>query len=170
MNSPSSRSRTIAASAAVFLAAIVSLAGVLATAANASGPVITFNNDPAPRSVDDWADCAGFQIDATFMAQRRNETFYDSSGQPVLQRRHVQFTGTLFNAAAPSKSVTYTGDFTRTFDFTTGDLTLNGLDSHAVVPGGGVIELNAGDTVVSATDVVFHGPDGDVTELCNALS
>lgn len=170
MNDPNSHSRTIAASAVVFVAAIAVLAGVLATAANASGPVITLNNDPAPLSITGWADCVGFQIDATFMAQRRNETFYDSNGQPVLQRRHVQFTGTLYNAAAPSKSVTYTGDFTRTFNFATGQLSLNGLDSHVVVPGGGVIELNAGDTVVSATDVVVHGPDGDVTELCSALS
>ena len=152
------------------VAAIAALACVLVPAAGAGGPVITFNNDPAPRAVPDWADCSGFQIDATFMAQRRNETFYDSSGQPVLQRRHVQFTGTLYNAGDPSKSVVYTGDFTRTFDYTTGVLRLTGLDSHAVLPGLGVVEVNAGDLVLTATDVVVHGPDGDTSALCDALS
>src|SRR6266404_4028289 len=146
---------------AIALATLV--ASLFAAAAVAGGPVITFNNDPSPRTITDWGDCPTFQIDALFMAQRRNETFYDADGNPVLQRRHVSFTGTLYNANDPSKSVTYTGDFTRTLDYAANTVRITGLSTHVVVPGSGVIFQVSGTFVIdleTGNNVVSHGPDG----------
>lgn len=147
---------------------------LIAGTASAGGPVITFANDPSPVHLSDVNDCAGFQVDALFMAQRRNETFYDAAGNPVLQRRHVSFTGTLYNVTDPSKSVTYSGDFNRTRDYAANTVQITGLNTHVIVPGSGVvfhvsgtfvIDLESGDTLVE------HGPDGsDVTQLCAALA
>lgn len=153
--------------------ALVVLAAIAAVGtASASGPVITFADDPAPVPIADWGDCPTFQIDALFMANRRNETFYDSQGNPTLQRRHVSFTGTLYNASNPAHSVTYSGDFTRTLDYTTNILTITGLNSRVVLPGSGVVFLAAGDVQIDRTtgDTVTHGPDGDMAQLCAALS
>jgi hypothetical protein len=144
----------------------------LVASAAAAGPVITFDNDATPQTIIDWGDCPGFQIDATFMAQRRNETFYDAGGDPLLQRRHVQFTGTLYNGDEPSKNVVYSGDFTRTFDFTTSTLTITGLSAHVLMRGAGVILLSAGEVTVDlgSGEVVTRGPSGDLTRLCANLS
>jgi hypothetical protein len=159
-------------------ASVVALATLIATlsatAASAGGPVITFANDPSPQTIIDWGDCPTFRIDATFMAERRNETFYDDVGNPVLQRRHVSFTGTLYNATDPSKSVTYSGDFTRTHDYAANTVRITGLNTHVIVPGSGVIYQVSGEFVIdleSGDNLVSHGPDGsDLTQLCKALA
>lgn len=145
---------------------------LVAATASAGGPVITFANDPSPVPIIDWGDCPTFQIDATFMADRRNETFYDADGNPVLQRRHVSFTGTLYNVGDPSKSVTYSGDFTRTFDYASGIARFTGLKAHVIVPGEGVVMLGAGLSAIdtgSGDTVVSRGPNGDLTKLCTVL-
>lgn len=157
--------RSFFAVAAVALGALVA-----AGAASASGPVISENNDTTPQSIIEWGDCPGFIIDATFMADRRNEDFYDSQGNLVLERRHVSFTGTLYNDSDPSRSLPYSGDFTRTFDFVNGTFTQTGLGTHVIVPGAGVINLSAGLFLATPDSVVQHGPDGDLTQLCAALS
>jgi hypothetical protein len=151
---------------------LLTFALALASSATAAGPVITFNNDPGPRTIVDWGDCPTFQINATFMAQRRNETFYDNAGNPVLQRRHVSYTGTLYNPATPRNSVTYSGDFTRTTDYTTNTLTITGLSAHVVLPHQGVVLLGAGQLTVDLVsgDTVSHGPTGDLTQLCSVLA
>lgn len=146
---------------------------LVAATASAGGPVITFANDPSPRTITDWGDCPTFQIDASFMANRRNETFYDADGNPVLQRRHVSFTGTLYNAGDPAKSVAYSGDFTRTFDYATGIARFTGLKAHVIVPGQGVVMLGAGLSAIdtgSGDIVLSRGPSGDLTQLCATLS
>ena len=146
--------------------------GVAPALASASGPVITFDNDTAPQTIIDWGDCHGFRIDATFMAQRRNENFLDAQGNLILQRRHVDFSGTLYNAANPSHALPYAGHFTRTLDIAASTLTFNGLLAHVIVPGSGVMLLAAGDLSIdlASGDVVTHGPNGDLTALCAALS
>jgi hypothetical protein len=156
--------------AVVAVAAAGALAGPAATLA--SGPVITYDNDTTPLTIEDWGDCPGFQINATFMAQRRNEDFLDAQGNLILERRHVDFTGTLYNAAEPSHALDYEGHFTRTLNLSQGRLTINGLMAHVIVPGSGAILLAAGDLSVDldSGDVVRHGPDGDLDALCAALS
>jgi hypothetical protein len=164
--------RSARLSAHAFIPALVA-AVALATpfAARAGGPVISYDNDPTAQSIDDWGDCAGFQIDATFMADRRNEDFLDTDGNLVLERRHVSFTGTLYNHDRPSNSVTYTGDFTLTLDVGAGTLKFSGLRMRVVVPGSGVIGLDAGLAVIGlgTGEVVKHGPNGDLTRICAVL-
>lgn len=158
---------------AIVIALATLVASAFAATATASGPVITFNNDTSPQTIIEWGDCPTFQIDALFMAQRRNETFYDQAGDPVLQRRHVSFTGTLYNATDPSKSVTYAGDFTRTLDYATGIVRITGLNEHVVLPGQGPVLLGAGELEIDLTSgdtVVSRGPDGDLAAVCGALA
>lgn len=152
--------------------AVVVIAGLAIPAASiASGPVISENNDTTPQFIEQWGDCPGFTIDATYMADRRNEDFYDAQGNLVLERRHVQFSGVLYNESDPSRSLTYTGDFTLTFDDVANTLTVTGLNDHVIVPGQGVVHLTAGLTVMYPDGgVVEHGPNGDVTKLCTALA
>jgi hypothetical protein len=160
------RTRTL-----LVLAATVAVAALaVPAAALADGPVIWFNNDTTPQTIEEWGDCPTFTIDATFQAQRRNEDFYDAAGNLILERRHVDFTGTLYNASTPARAVPYEGHFTLTIDFTTNTLTFTGLLTHAIVPGSGVINLTAGITHITPTDVIEHGPSGDLTQLCAALN
>ena len=155
-----------------FLAiATVAIAWLAVPAASlASGPVVWENDDTSPQTIIEWADCPTFTIDATFMAQRRNEDFYDAQGNLALERRHVDFTGTLYNESEPARVVPYEGHFTLTFDFAANSLTLTGLNTHVIVPGSGVINLTAGITEFTPTDAIEHGPNGDLTELCAALA
>jgi len=151
--------------------AAVAIAGLALPAASlASGPVISENNDTTPQFIEEWGDCPTYTVDATYMANRRNEDFYDSNGTLVLERRHVQYSGVLYNESDPSRSVAYTGDFTLTFDFVANTLTITGLNDHVTVPGQGVIHLTAGLTVLYPDTVVEHGPNGDMTTLCGALA
>ncbi len=154
------------------VAAIAAAAALAVPAATrAGGPTITYDNDTTPQTIVDWGDCPSFQIDATFMAQRRNEDFYDDQGNLVLERRHVDFSGTLYNAAEPSHALTYEGHFTRTLDVGGQRLTITGLMAHVIVPGSGPVLLAAGELSIDFADggVVTHGPDGDLTALCAAL-
>lgn len=154
----------------VVLAAVALIALIGAAAASASGPVISENNDTTPQSIIEWADCPGFMIDATYMADRRNEDFFDSQGNLLLERRHVSFTGVLYNDSDPSKSLSYSGDFTLTFDNAKGTFSQTGLATHVIVPGQGVINLTAGLFLATPDYVVERGPSGDLTKLCAALS
>ena len=164
MRSPR-RTRTLLTLAATFAIAALTVPA----AALADGPVISHNNDATPQTIQEWGDCPTFTIDATFMAQRRNEDFYDPQGNLVFERRHIDFTGTLYNESSPLRAVPYEGHFTLTFDFTTGTVTNKGLVTHVIVPGSGVINLTAGSATFTPTDAIVHGPDGDLTQLCAAL-
>jgi hypothetical protein len=161
---PPRTTRTLLAVAATIAVAALTVPA----AALSSGPVISYNNDTTPQTIEEWADCPTFTVDATFMAQRRNEDFYDAAGNLTLERRHVDFTGTLYNRSNPAGALPYEGHFTLTFDFTANTLTLTGLVTHVIVPGSGVINLTTGITIYTPTDVIEHGPSGDLTELCAA--
>ena len=152
------------------LAATAAAAALIVPAASrAAGPVIWTNDDQTPQSIVDWGDCPTFTIDSTFMAQRRNEDFYDDQGNLVFERRHIDFTGSLYNESNPLGALPYEGHFTLTFDFTNGTVTNRGLVTHVIVPGSGVINLTAGSATFTPTDAIVHGPNGDLTELCAAL-
>jgi hypothetical protein len=152
---------------AVAVVAITSLA--VPAAAQASGPVISENNDTTPQTIIEWGDCPTYTIDATYMANRRNEDFYDSNGNLVLERRHISFTGVLYNDSDPSRSLPYEGTFTLTIDFAAGTVKNSGF-GHVIVPGEGVIWLNAGLFFAGADFAIQHGPSGDLTQLCAALT
>jgi len=152
------------------LAATLALA--MAVVARAGAPVITNDNDTTPQAIDEWGDCSTFQINATFMARRRNEDFFDAAGNLVLERRHVNFSGALYNASDPTHAATYEGHFTRTLNPVSGTLTITGLMGNVILPGGRIIPLGAGSlTIDFATgDVLSHGRSADLTALCSALS
>ena len=151
--------------------ATVAMGALLIPAASvASGPVISQNNDTTPQTIIEWGDCPGFMIDATYMANRQNEDFYDSQGNLVLERRHVSYTGVLYNDSNPSKSLPYSGTFILTLDFVAQTVKNSGLVDHVIVPGQGVINLTAGLFLAGPNFVVEHGPSGNVTQLCTALS
>ena len=155
-----------------FLAvAAVAIASLAAPAASfATGPVISRHDDTTPQTIEEWGDCPTFTIDATYMANRRNEDFYDAEGNLVLERRHIDFSGVLYNHDNPNRSVPYEGDFTLTFDFSAGTVSNTGLVTHVVVPGEGVINLTAGFFLGTETGFIQHGPSGDLTQLCAALA
>jgi hypothetical protein len=156
--------RSILALAAIAIAALV-----IPTAALAKGPVISENNDTTPQTITEWADCPTYTIDATYMADRRNQDYYDANGNLVLERRHIDFSGVLYNDSDPSKSVPYAGHFDLVFDFVAGTVANTGLVTHVIVPGQGVINLTAGLFLGGPDFVVEHGPSGDVTQLCTYL-
>ena len=152
------------------LAALVVASLVIPAASVAKGPVISENDDTTPQSILEWGDCPTFIVDATYMADRRNEDFSDAQGNLVLERRHVSYTGVLYNDSNPSKSLPYSGDFTLTFDFIAGTVKNSGLVDHVIVPGQGVINVTAGLFLAGPDFTVEHGPSGDLTKLCAALS
>ena len=150
---------------------VVAAVGLAASGTSlASGPLISENDDTTPQSIIEWGDCPGFMIDATYMANRRNEDFYDAQGNLVLERRHIQYTGTLYNAADPGHTLSYSGAFILTFDFVANTVRNSGLVDHVIVPGKGMINLTAGLFLAGPDWSVEHGPSGDVTQLCAALS
>lgn len=162
--------RTTSCTLLALVAVAASAALAVPAASRAAGPVISSNDDTTPQTIQEWGDCPTFTIDATYMAQRRNEDFYDAQGNLVFERRHIDFTGTLYNESNPLAAVPYEGHFTLTFDFTTGTVTNKGLVTHVIVPGSGVINLAAGSATFTPTDAIVHGPDGDLTQLCAALA
>ena len=160
LNSP----RSLLAVAAVAIGALL-----VPAVSVASGPVIWENDDTTPQTIVEWGDCPGFIIDATYMANRRNEDLYDAQGNLVLERRHIQYSGVLYNDSDPSKSVPYEGHFDLIFDFVAGTVKNTGLVGHVTLPGQGVINLTAGLFFAGPDFVVEHGPSGDMTQLCAAL-
>lgn len=160
-----SSTRSLLALAAVAIAALVVPATSLA-----KGPVIWQNNDTTPQSITEWGDCPSYMIDATYMANRRNEDFYDANGNLVLERRHIDYSGVLYNDSDPSKSLPYEGHFDLILDFVAGTVKNTGLVGHVIVPGQGVINLTAGLFYAGPDFVIQHGPNGDLTQLCAALA
>jgi hypothetical protein len=120
------------------------LAGGLIAPAIASGPVIvdvafTINGPYGPGPCSLWAMGSG---------TRHVETFSDASGNPVLVRRHVIFTGTVSNMAT-GEVVPYVGDFTVTRDVMADTNTYTGLFRETAVPGQPPI-IAAGQMVTTA--------------------
>jgi len=120
------------------------LAGGLVTPAMASEPVIvdvafTINGPYGPGPCSLWATGGG---------TRHVETFSDASGNPVLVRRHVIFTGTVTNTAT-GKAVPYVGDFTVTRDVVADTNTYSGLLRETVISGQPPI-IAAGQMVTTA--------------------
>ena len=152
------------------LAAVAIGALVLPAASLAKGPVIWQNNDTTPQTITEWGDCPTYTIDATYMANRLNQDYYDANGNLVLERRHIEYSGVLYNDSDPSKSVPYEGHFDLIFDFVAGTVKNTGLVGHVIVPGQGVINLTAGLFFAGPDFVVEHGPNGDMTQLCSYLS
>lgn len=120
--------------------------------------------------IADWADCPGFTVSADFLADRQYTQFYDGSGDPTRQLRHVSFTGTLTNTSTGAW-VTYQGDFLREFDYATDTVRITGLSNRITLPSGGSMVIDAGLLVIDLAtgDGVQHGPANDAL-ICSVLS
>ncbi len=118
--------------------------GQRVTPAAASEPLIvdvafTIDGPYGPGPCSLWATGSG---------TRHVETFSDASGNPVLVRRHVIFTGTVTNTAT-GKAVPYGGDFTVTRDVVADTNTYAGLLRETAIPGQPAITA-AGQMVTTA--------------------
>ena len=125
--------------------ASVSAALALVGAAAADGPVIQTSTLSAT-NVPWGPTCGDEPIMASFVADRRIESFYNGSTL-VLQRRHVRGDGTI---TLPSTGATlpYEFDFTFTLDFVAQTGTITGQQAHVILPsGGGVVFRNSGRIV-----------------------
>src|SRR5690349_8940470 len=116
------------------VAAVAAFSIVPAQAAD-SGPVV-FEVHLARTGV--YASCDSFAVKFVANIDAHYEQFFNDSRQLVLERRHVQFTGTLTNATTGA-SLPYEGNFTRTFDVASGTVTLIGERRKTEVSGQGVL-------------------------------
>ena len=148
---------------------------LLATAATASAspPLIT---EVVQVRVDvpflDEPCAEGFEVRYSATINRRSITTLDVAGNVVLERRHVDFTGTLKNSMTGT-TLPYTGHFTRVFEPATGRLTFIGLVRRTTVPGIGTIELDAGISVIDdpTGDTLFEAGRHEYNaRICDLLA
>lgn len=131
------------------------------------GPLRCTDDDPVPTVWDDpsdpWGQCNGFYIVATYLTQR---TITDWWTNAIVQ---VSYSGTLANSSDRSKSLPYSGRFSKRIDYSTDPLTIgrSGLLAKVVVPHAGLVFLGSGTEVF---DSFHHGPVGNLDALCAALS
>jgi len=143
----------------VGVAAAAALSIIPAQAAD-SGPVV-FDVHIVRSGV--FADCGSFAVNFVANIDAHYEQFFNDSGQLVLERRHVQFTGTLTDATTGA-TLPYEGNFTRTFDFATGTVTLIGERRKTEVSGQGVLAIAAGRLVVDTRTGSLISESGQTDE------
>jgi hypothetical protein len=113
----------------------LSVAAALAVAgtAVAAGPVRSeaVFDFPDPEL---YTECDGYEVVLSDMRiERRSLTWYVGD-TPVLERRHVEFSGTFTNSET-SKTGTFSGHLTIEFELQTGGLALTGLLRQVKVAG-----------------------------------
>ena len=113
------------------------------------------------------ADCGSFGVNFVADIDAHYEQFFGDSGQLVLERRHVQFTGTLTNANTGA-TLPYEGNFTRTFDVAAGTVTLIGERRKTEVSGQGVLAIAAGRLVVDTRTGAVVSESGRTDEAYTA--
>jgi hypothetical protein len=128
------------------------------------------------RHIDPYVTCSGFNVIGNFSVERDDMTFFDSSGTPIKMVIHAHFVGTLTNSVT-GKSLSDDGSRIITFDLTNNTITNTGLNLKVVVPGQGIIVIDAGRIVRDAAgNVTFEAGPHDFFNnalqgpLCLALS
>ncbi|HZC52581.1 MAG TPA: hypothetical protein VE441_08800 [Mycobacterium sp.] len=159
----------------------LALALVPTSGAAAAAPVITHTTDQISQPIPFGIDCGSFKVLVAFEADGANINFDSDTGQLVKQIRHVQFSGTLSNSSDLAKSVTYEGDFTRTWDVVANTTTFTGVHFKVLVPGQGILALDTAREVYQPAALfvsdqivpIFVAGNNDFaafkTELCSAL-
>jgi hypothetical protein len=130
------------------------------------GVVLCDDSDPAQvwdYPTDPWGACDGFYIVATYQVTRMVTDWWTRA---IVQ---VSYEGTLSNSSDPSKSVPYSGRFSKHIDYTTDPLSIrrSGVTTRVEIPHSGAIFHEGGTEVF---DAFHHGPIGDMEALCAALS
>jgi hypothetical protein len=133
-----------------------------------------------------FVNCGKFLIADSGSGVREVTRYYDLSGALLEEVRHIDYTSTEFNASQPANTATRVGHFALTLDYQAGMpalVTYTGLTTQIVVPGQGVVGLDAGrvainpvtNTLVSASgrhDFIFPQAPGvapNTQQLCGAL-
>jgi hypothetical protein len=118
--------------------------------------------------------CHGAPVIVNLEGERRFMTVYDEAGQAVLSRRHLSFNGTL-SSPVTSQSVPHIGHATITDDFQENTSTITGLLHYTVLPGQGMIFIDAGIIVITEGEISFVGGPHqsfahETDALCAALA
>jgi hypothetical protein len=121
-----------------------------------------------------YASCGSFAVTFVSNIDAHYEQFFNDSGQMVLERRHVQFTGTLTNGTTGA-TLPYEGNFTRTFDVASGTVTLIGERRKTEVSGQGVLAIAAGRVVIDTRTGTVISESGQTDEgytaaICSLLA
>jgi hypothetical protein len=111
----------------------------------ASTPAFNFSCTPYGYSYD---------MLATFTVTRRYIRFYEG-GALVREIRHVHFAGTLYRSDDRSKTIPYAGTWTITIDVSANTATNTGLFRYSHPDGSGMVTLNAGRMVQTATPPII---------------
>ena len=144
-------------------AAILSVLCMAPVQATASGPMV-FDVHLIRHGV--FTNCGAFNVNFVADINAHYEQFFNDSGQLTLERRHVQFTGTLTNATSGA-SVPYEGNYIRTWDVSAGTITIVGERRKTEVPGEGVLAIAAGRLFINTTTGVIS-ESGQTDENYNA--
>jgi hypothetical protein len=122
-----------------------------------------------------YVTCNGAPVIVALQGEMKVNAFYSESGQLELLKRHISFSGTL-SSPVTDKSVPHLGNAVLTIDPIAGTTTITGLYHYTVLPGQGMVFVDAGIVVVNADGAVaFSGGPHDYYEavtqqLCAALS
>jgi len=108
---------------------------------SASTPTFNFSCTPYGYSYD---------MLATFAVTRRYIRFYEN-GALMKEIRHVHFEGTLYRSDDRSRTIPYAGTWTVTTDVAANTATNTGLFRYSHPDGSGMVTLNAGRMVQTAT-------------------
>jgi hypothetical protein len=113
-----------------------------------------------------FESCGTFNVNLVAHIDAHFEQFFDASGQLALERRHVQFTGTLTNAITGA-SVPYEGNYIRTLDVPAGTVSLIGLRRETAVDGQ-VLAMAAGSLLINTRTGATISESGRTDESYNA--
>ncbi len=155
--------------------ALLALAGAAVVAPAASAAPPTMSTTELHRHIDPFATCAGFRVIGDFDVVRQDTIYYDEQGTPVRERIHARYTGTLTNAVT-GQAVSDNGSRLIFLDRQEGTTAWAGIVLKVVVPGQGLVSLDAGRVVFNADgSIAFEaGPHHDLANdqfaaLCAAL-
>jgi hypothetical protein len=121
-----------------------------------------------------YASCEAFEVLANADVSLRWSTFFDRDGNPARLQVQVSWRGVATNSVS-GKSIDDNANYTIVFDLKAGTESYHGVGYHWVIPGEGVVVLDAGTFVVDASgNVVFMSAAHDwitqgETVLCAAL-
>jgi len=121
------------------------------------------------------ADCGSFQVFDDYDITLVRTDFYDNDGQRT--QMHVSINGTdTYRQSVTGQSFTMGTHFMIHNDYRAGLFSAMGLQYHLMVPGIGLVLIDAGDLMYDAQvgDYVFYaGPHqvatGDTSGLCSAF-
>jgi len=162
--------RRLGLTAAIVLSAI--LFAIASPSAAAKPPVretgtVVFSNEV-------FASCDGFDLISTGVIDFRFTVFFDKSGDPVRLQEKDHLRATMTNSVTGA-FFEDNGDWTLVIDLTKETITRHGVDVRWVMPGGGIVVLNAGTVTIDfGGNILFVGGPLAVTltdrsAMCAAL-